>query len=77
MIGRIRRGSDPKEAPHVLVAGTEARPIAAGTRIKVKLRDEWWRGRYEYDAAGGRVEGVLFTGDKRFFVPDGSEAEVE
>lgn len=76
MLGRIQHGSNASEARHVLVTGNGEVPIQVGTSIKVKIHDEWWRGRYEYDTNDGRMEAVLFAGDKKFYIPEGSEVEL-
>jgi hypothetical protein len=76
MLGRIQHGNNAGEAKHVLMTRDGEVPLQAGTSIKVKMQDEWRRGRYEYDTNDGRMEAVLFAGDKMFYIPDGSEVEL-
>lgn len=76
MLGQIHQSHDLQEAKHVLVTGQEEIPLHAGVSIKVKMNEQWRRGRYEYDLHDDRMEAVLNAGDKRFYIPDGSEVEL-
>ena len=75
MLGKIYSAAG-QGAKHVIKAGNQELPIQFDTEIKVKMHDEWYRGRYEFDKSGVDTSALLNAGDKTFVIPEGSEIEV-
>lgn len=76
MIGTLHPSKDTTTSPHIVMANNQELPIQYGTEIKVKMREKWYRGRYEFDKSGTDRSALLNAGDKTFVIPEGTEIEI-